>query len=84
MKLFEIDPDTNEVKINKPWLKLIPEFKALFDGRTMSGVPARMELDGKGRQRLTYIYFIFEVDRYVFSLLILFQNIVIQIVNFLC
>ena len=61
MKLFEIDPDTNEVKMNKPWIKLIPEFKALFSGYTMKGVPVRMDYDVKGIQRLTYIYFMLDL-----------------------
>jgi hypothetical protein len=58
MKLFEIEESTNDVKVNAPWIKLIPEFKALFDGRLKSKTP--MDRDLIGIKRLTYIYFMLD------------------------
>ena len=57
MKLFEID-ENNEVKINYPWIKLIPEFKALFDGRLRTKEGSMR--DSIGVKRITYIYFMMD------------------------
>lgn len=54
MKLFTID-DNNEVLVNAAWIKLIPEFKAVFTH--FGGRPDR---PGKATKVLAYIYFILD------------------------
>lgn len=58
MKLFELD-DQNNVKINSAWIKLIPEFNALFDKRT-ANPKMKWEKDTMGIKRLTYVYFMLD------------------------
>lgn len=52
MKLFEID-ENGEVKVNSPWIKLIPELKELF--HTTKKIP--YDRNTYARKLLTYIYF---------------------------
>jgi hypothetical protein len=56
MILLELDPETYEVKINKPWVMLIPELAALI--RRDKGSPG--DHDGrkklKARKELSFIY----------------------------
>lgn len=61
MNLFELDEATTEVKVNSPWIKLIPEFKDLF--YTYGSTAKEIRFDNKnvlGRKRLTYIYFMLD------------------------
>jgi hypothetical protein len=58
MKLFELD-DQGTVKVNGPWIKLIPELNALFDKRTQN-TKMRWDKDTMGVKRLTYIYFMLD------------------------
>lgn len=57
MKLFELDIDTNEVKLNRVWLWMVPEFADLL--RRDKGSPG--DYDGRKKLRaikeFTYIYF---------------------------
>lgn len=55
MKLFTID-ENNEVKVNVPWIGLIPEFKELFRG---SDRKVRFD-NSKGKKLLAYIYFMLD------------------------
>ncbi len=59
MKLFVIDEETNQVLINVPWIKLVPEFRALFFQRTTKAKDG-YERDAEGRKRLAYIYFMLD------------------------
>lgn len=52
MKLFEID-DNSEVKVNTPWVRLIPEFKVLFE--STKKIP--YDRNTYGRKILAFIYF---------------------------
>lgn len=54
MTLFTID-DNNEVVVNAPWIKLIPEFQAVF--KHFGG---RVDRPGKGVKVLAYIYFMLD------------------------
>src|SRR5579872_927060 len=57
MKLFEID-DNNNVKLNKPWIMLIPEFKALFirdKGNNHATEPGRYKY--RAIKEFSFIYF---------------------------
>src|ERR1700761_1331315 len=60
MKLFEIDENFN-VKPNKPWINLIPEFKTLFTrDKSNYGTGANKADEGrhvKARREITFIYF---------------------------
>lgn len=53
--IFEIDRNTQEVKLDVAWIKLYPEFRDLFDSRTSR--KSSYDSDTLGRKRLTYIYF---------------------------
>lgn len=59
MRLFEIDEDTNEVKLNKPWIQMVPEFAALMSPDRCRGTKG--DSDGRNklraRKELTFIYF---------------------------
>lgn len=59
MKLFVVDELTNDVKVNVPWIKLIPAFYNLFDMRTRNK-KLMYEQDKLGIKRLTYIYFMMD------------------------
>lgn len=56
MNLFQIDELTSEVKVNVPWIKLIPEFKALFN----TGTKLAFDRNVMGRKKLSYIYFMLD------------------------
>jgi len=58
MKLFEIDDSTSEVKVNVPWIKLIPEFNVLFSNRLK--LKTGWDKDTLGVKRLSYIYFMLD------------------------
>jgi len=58
MKLFEIDVETSTVALNKPWIMLIPEFKALLDRDKGSPGDYRGDKKLKARKEFTYIYFL--------------------------
>lgn len=57
MKLFDIDPDIQQIKLNREWIFLVPEFAAIL--RRDKGSPG----DNEGRKKLqatkefSYIYF---------------------------
>jgi len=57
MKLFELDIDTNEIKLNRPWLWMVPEFADLLrrDKGSPSDYDGRRKL--KAKKEFTYIYF---------------------------
>lgn len=59
MKLFTMDELTGDVKVNVPWIKLLPEFNNLFDKR-MKNKKSSYESDILGVKRLTYIYFMMD------------------------
>jgi hypothetical protein len=54
MKLFEID-ENSEVKINAPWIRLIPEFKTLFDSGSKK---LAWDKNTYAKKLLAYIYFV--------------------------
>lgn len=60
MRLFELD-DYSEVKINKPWIVMIPEFKVLWDrdkaskSKVTDGHGVRIK--AKAMKEFTFIYF---------------------------
>lgn len=56
MKLFSIN-EQNEVVINFPWIKLIPEFDALFNYREGKANVRRVNKDTLGKKLLAYVYF---------------------------
>jgi len=56
MKLFEID-ENNEVKLNKPWILLIPEFEAILKKDKGSKGDSGGRLKRQARKEFTYIYF---------------------------
>ena len=58
MRLFEIDIETGTVALNKPWIMLIPEFKALLDRDKGSAGDYRGDKKLKAKKELTYIYFL--------------------------
>ena len=58
MRLFEIDPDTSTVELNKAWIMLTPEFKALLDRDKGSKGDYRGDKKLKARKEFTYIYFL--------------------------
>ena len=55
MKLFVID-ENNEVVVNQPWIKLIPEFKAIFT-HFRSNSKSSSQSYTKANKVLAYIYF---------------------------
>lgn len=57
MKLLTINPDSQEIELNKEWIFLIPEFTVLF--KRDKGSPSDYRGDKKLRTRkeLTFIYF---------------------------
>lgn len=57
MRLFEIDPDTTTVKLNKEWILLIPEFAELFKRDKGSEGDYRGDKKLRTRKELTFIYF---------------------------
>lgn len=57
MRLFEIDLDTGTVALNKPWIMLIPEFKALLDRDKGSKGDYRGDKKLQATKELTFIYF---------------------------
>lgn len=57
MRLFEIDPDTSTVALNKPWIMLIPEFAELFKRDKGSDGDYRGDKKLRTRKELTFIYF---------------------------
>jgi len=54
MRLFEVD-ENNEVKLNLPWIQMIPEFKALFNAQ---GKKIAYDRNIQARKLLSYIYFV--------------------------
>lgn len=56
MKLFTID-ENNEVKLNVPWIGLIPEFKELFRAADKK---VRYDRVTKGKKVLAYVYFMLD------------------------
>lgn len=58
MRLFEIDIETSTVALNKPWIMLVPEFKALLDRDKGSAGDYRGDKKLKARKEFTYIYFL--------------------------
>ena len=57
MSLFIIDENSNEVKLNLPWIRLIPEFKNVFTLRYTNKNMIKWDKDTLARKKLTYIYF---------------------------
>lgn len=57
MKLFTINPDTQEIDLNKEWIFLIPEFIVLLKRDKGSAGDYRGEKKLHARRELTYIYF---------------------------
>src|SRR5688572_18665700 len=56
MKLFEID-ENMEVKLNKPWIMLIPEFEAIYRRDKGSRGDSSGKLKRQARREFSYIYF---------------------------
>lgn len=56
MKLFTVD-ENNEVKLNVPWIGLIPEFKELFRAADKK---IRYDRVTKGKKVLAYVYFMLD------------------------
>jgi hypothetical protein len=56
MKLFTFN-DLNELELNKPWIHLIPEFKALLVRDKGSKGDYRGDLKLKAKKEFTYLYF---------------------------
>lgn len=57
MRLFDIDPETSQVLLNKPWIMLVPEFKTLFERDKGSKGDYRGDKKLKATRELTFIYF---------------------------
>ena len=57
MNLFIIDKQTNEVVVNSAWIKLIPEFRDLFQKK---GNKIHFQQESRGIKRLTFIYFMLD------------------------
>jgi len=57
MRLFEIDPDTSTIKLNKEWILLIPEFAELFKRDKGSEGDYRGDKKLKTKKELTFVYF---------------------------
>lgn len=57
MRLFEIDPDTREVLLNKAWIGLVPEFRALLDRDKGSKGDYRGGKKLQAMKELTFLYF---------------------------
>lgn len=55
--LFTLDPDTQEVTLNKEWIHLIPEFAALLKRDKGSAGDYRGDKKLRARREFTYIYF---------------------------
>lgn len=56
MRLFEIDPDTQLVSLNKPWIQLIPEFNELLKRDKGSKGDYRGDKKLKATKEFTFIY----------------------------
>jgi len=56
MRLFEID-ENMEVKLNKPWIMLIPEFEAIYRRDKGSKGDSSGKLKRQTRREFSYIYF---------------------------
>lgn len=57
MRLFEIDPDTNTVLLNKVWISLVPELKELLTRDKGSKGDYRGDKKLKATKEFTFIYF---------------------------
>jgi hypothetical protein len=57
MKLLIIDPDSQEIELNKEWLYLVPEFEVLLRRDKGSPRDYRGDKKLKARKEITYIYF---------------------------
>lgn len=55
--LFTINPDTQEVDLNKEWIHLVPEFKTLLLRDKGSAGDYRGDKKLRARKELTYIFF---------------------------
>lgn len=55
--LFTINPDTQEVDLNKEWIHLVPEFSLLLRRDKGSQGDYRGDKKLKARREITYIYF---------------------------
>lgn len=55
--LFILDPDTQEVNLNKEWIYLIPEFQVLLKRDKGSPSDYRGDKKLKARREFTYIFF---------------------------
>lgn len=65
MRLFQID-ENDMVKVNSPWIKLIPEFAALFQLEKQN-IKKEYERRTLGRKLLAYIYFMHDFSSPIFS-----------------
>lgn len=57
MRLFEIDNDTYEIRLNKPWIGLVPEFAAILKRDRGSPGDSKGEKKVRARKEFTFIYF---------------------------
>lgn len=57
MKLFTINPDTQELDLNREWIFLVPELKLLIDRDRGSEGDYRGDKKRRARRELTFIYF---------------------------
>lgn len=62
MKLLTINPDTQEIELNKEWLFLVPEFATLLKRDKGSPSDYRGDKKLKARKEITYIYFMENFD----------------------
>lgn len=62
MKLLTINPDTQEIDLNKEWLYLVPEFATLLRRDKGSHGDYRGDKKLKARREITYIYFMEAFD----------------------
>lgn len=67
MGLFIIEEETNEVKMNLPWIRLIPEFKNIFTLKYTHKNLIKWDKDTLARKKLTYIYFMQDYSSPLFT-----------------
>lgn len=56
MKLFEFDEDSGHIKMNKPWIALIPEFKAIYS-RDKPNPSNGQRIKKRAIREFSFIYF---------------------------
>jgi len=66
MKLFIID-ENNAVKVNSPWVKLIPEFARLFYAAGKNRIITPLDRNDYARRQLAYIYFMLDFSSPIFQ-----------------